>query len=233
MQRLEVGLDDKYTASRGRIFVTGIQALVRLPLIQRQRDLAAGLNTAGYITGYRGSPLGAYDQQLERAKAHLDAHHIVHKPGVNEDLAATACWARSRSASAARAATMAYSRSGTAKAPASTGRATPSATATCSAPPRTAACCCCWATTISASLSTTAHQSEYAMVDALVPVLNPAGVQEILEYGLLGIAMSRFTGGWVALKCVHDTVESTASIPVDPALPDIACRMTSRRRPTV
>ena len=91
MQRLEVGLDDKYTASRGRIFVTGIQALVRLPLIQRQRDLAAGLNTAGYITGYRGSPLGVYDQQLERAKAHLDAHHIVHKPGVNEDLAATAC----------------------------------------------------------------------------------------------------------------------------------------------
>ena len=69
--------------------------------------------------------------------------------------------------------------------------------------------------------STTAHQSEYAMVDALVPVLNPAGVQEILEYGLLGIAMSRFTGGWVALKCVHDTVESTASIPVDPARPAI------------
>ena len=71
--------------------MTGIQALVRLPLVQRQRDLAAGLNTAGYVTGYRGSPLGAYDQQLERARAHLDAHHVVHSPGVNEVLAATAC----------------------------------------------------------------------------------------------------------------------------------------------
>src|SRR5262245_26047666 len=88
---LEIELDDKYTAHSGRIFVTGIQALVRLPLVQRQRDLAAGLNTAGYITGYRGSPLGTYDQQLARAKQLLDAHHIVHRPGVNEDLAATAC----------------------------------------------------------------------------------------------------------------------------------------------
>src|SRR5690348_17473016 len=86
-----VSLDDKYTLESGRIYLSGIQALVRLPLMQRQRDLAAGLNTAGYITGYRGSPLGTYDQQLERAKAHLDTHHIVHQPGVNEDLAATAC----------------------------------------------------------------------------------------------------------------------------------------------
>ena len=88
---LEIELDDKYTARSGRIFVTGIQALVRLPLVQRQRDLRAGLNTAGYVTGYRGSPLGTYDQQLARAKAQLDAHHIVHRPAVNEDLAAIAC----------------------------------------------------------------------------------------------------------------------------------------------
>ena len=78
VQLREVALDDKYTVGAGRIFVTGIQALVRLPLVQRQRDLAAGLSTAGFVTGYRGSPLGAYDQQLERARAHLDAHHIVH-----------------------------------------------------------------------------------------------------------------------------------------------------------
>ena len=90
-QLLDVALDDKYTLATGRVFVTGIQALVRLPLVQRQRDLAAGLNTAGYVTGYRGSPLGTYDQQLARAQAQLDAHHIVHRPAVNEDLAATAC----------------------------------------------------------------------------------------------------------------------------------------------
>ena len=87
----EVSLDDKYTLSSGRVFMTGIQALVRLPMVQRQRDLAAGRNTAGYVSGYRGSPLGAFDQQLERAKPLLEAHHVRHQPGVNEDLAATAC----------------------------------------------------------------------------------------------------------------------------------------------
>ena len=89
---LDVTLDDKYVLGQGRIYLTGIQALVRLPLEQRRRDARAGLSTAGYVTGYRGSPLGAYDQQLQAARRFLDAHHVVHRPAVNEDLAATACF---------------------------------------------------------------------------------------------------------------------------------------------
>ena len=88
----EVQLDDKYTAERGQVYLTGTQALVRLPLMQRQRDVAAGLNTGGYISGYRGSPIGAYDQALWRARKHLDEHHVRFVPGLNEDLAATAIW---------------------------------------------------------------------------------------------------------------------------------------------
>ena len=87
-----VSLDDKYTATSGNIFLSGIQALVRLPMMQRERDRAAGLNTAGFISGYRGSPLGGLDENLWKAKAHLEAHHVQFVPGVNEDLAATAVW---------------------------------------------------------------------------------------------------------------------------------------------
>src|SRR3546814_5773605 len=90
-----VSLDDKYALDRGRVFLTGTQALVRLPMMQRQRDLAAGLDTAAYVTGYRGSPLGAVDQQMARARQFLEKHHIRFQAGVNEDLAATAIWGRS------------------------------------------------------------------------------------------------------------------------------------------
>ncbi len=87
-----VTLDDKYTLPQGRAFMSGVQALVRLPMLQRQRDAAAGLNTAGFISGYRGSPLGTYDQSLLQARKHLAEQHIVFQPGVNEELAATAVW---------------------------------------------------------------------------------------------------------------------------------------------
>src|SRR5258708_4813011 len=88
----DVTLDDKYLLNHGRVYLTGTQALVRLPMIQRARDLAAGLNTAGFISGYRGSPLGGYDQALWKAKKHLRDHHIYFTPGANEELAATAVW---------------------------------------------------------------------------------------------------------------------------------------------
>ena len=92
-----VSLDDKYTAESGHVFMTGTQALVRLPLDQHRRDMKAGLNTAGFITGYRGSPLGGYDQQLTKARKHLKEHNILFRPGVNEDLAATAVWGSQQS----------------------------------------------------------------------------------------------------------------------------------------
>ena len=218
---LEVGLDDKYTLATGRIFVTGIQALVRLPLVQRQRDLAAGLNTAGYVTGYRGSPLGTYDQQLARAKAQLDAHHITHRPAVNEDLAATACSGTQQVGLDGESRYDGVFAIWYAKGPGVDRSGDAIRHGNLFGTAAHGGVLMLLGDDHICESSTTAHQSEYAMVDALVPTLNPAGVQEILEYGLIGIAMSRFTGGWVALKCVHDTVESTASIAVDPALPEI------------
>ena len=216
-----VALDDKYTVSAGRIFVTGIQALVRLPLMQRQRDLAAGLNTAGFVTGYRGSPLGTYDQQLEWARVHLDAHHIVHRPAVNEDLAATACSGTQQVGLDGESRYDGVFAIWYAKGPGVDRSGDAIRHGNLFGTAEHGGVLMLLGDDHICESSTTAHQSEYAMVDALVPTLNPAGVQEILEYGLLGIAMSRFTGGWVALKCVHDTVESTASIPVDPSLPEV------------
>ena len=92
MAEIAVTLDDKYSLERGRIFITGVQALARLPMVQRQRDVLDGLNTAGFISGYRGSPVGGYDQQLWNARKFLKNNHIHFQPGINEDLAATAIW---------------------------------------------------------------------------------------------------------------------------------------------
>ena len=92
MSAAPLSLDDKYTQESGRVFLSGTQALVRLAMIQRKRDLAAGLNTAGFISGYRGSPLGGFDQALWKARKHLESHHVFFTPGVNEELAATAVW---------------------------------------------------------------------------------------------------------------------------------------------
>ncbi len=210
-----VALDDKYTLAEGRIFITGAQALVRLPMVQKNRDKDQGRNTAGYITGYRGSPLGGLDDQIQKAKTHLAAHDIVFVPGINEDLAATAVWGSQqaeiggegkydgvfalwygkgpgvdRSGDALRHGNLAGS-SGQGGVLVLMGD-----DHTCES-------------------STTCHQSEFAMVDAMIPVLSPAGVQEILDFGVLGWALSRYSGCWVGIKCVKDTVEATASVDVD------------------
>ncbi len=210
----DVSLDDKYTLQQGRIFVTGIQALVRLPMLQKLADQKAGLNTAGYISGYRGSPLGALDQQLLRAEKFLHQHDIIFQPGVNEELAATAV---SGTQQINLQGTGAYDgvfsiwygkgpgvdRSGDALRHANNfGSAEHGGMLTLLGDDH--AC----------ESSTTAHQSEFAMVDAMIPVLNPASVQEILDYGLYGFAMSRYSGAVVSYKCVHDTVEATASVEV-------------------
>ncbi len=216
MPLAEVHLDDKYTLESGRVFLTGIQALVRLPMEQRRRDLAAGRNTAGYISGYRGSPLGAYDQQLVRASSHLDAHHVRFNPGVNEDLAATALWGTQQAHLDGEGAYDGVFGIWYAKGPGvdRSGDALRHANLAGTAP--LGGVLALLGDDHTCESSTTAHQSEFAMVDAMIPVLNPAGVQEILDYGLYGIAMSRYAGCWVALKCIHDTVESTASVIVDP-----------------
>ncbi len=211
---LEASLDDKYAPEAERAFMTGIQALVRLPMMQRRRDLAAGHDTAGFISGYRGSPLGGYDQQLARAAQLLEAHRIRFQPGVNEDLAATAAWGTQQAQLSGESTCDGVFTIWYGKGPGvdRSGDAFRHGNLAGTAP--LGGVLALLGDDHVAESSTTAHQSELAMVDAQVPVLNPAGVQEILDFGLHGWAMSRYAGCWVALKCVHDTVESSASVDV-------------------
>ncbi|HZA66869.1 MAG TPA: indolepyruvate ferredoxin oxidoreductase family protein, partial [Geminicoccaceae bacterium] len=213
----EVSLDDKYTRESGRIYLTGIQALVRLPMLQRARDVAAGIDTAGYVTGYRGSPLGGLDQQLMAAKRFLEQHHVVFQPGVNEDLAATALWGTQQAGLHGEGRYDGVFGMWYGKGPGvdRTGDAFRHANLAGSA--AHGGVLALMGDDHTCESSTTAHQSEFAMVDAMMPVVNPAGVAELLEFGLLGFALSRYSGCWVGLKCMHDTVNTAASIELDPA----------------
>ena len=212
----DVDLDDKYTRLRGRVFLTGIQALARLAISQRQRDVAAGHETAGYISGYRGSPLGGLDLQLERASAHLDQHHVVFQPGVNEDVAATACWGTQQAELDGEGAYDGVFCIWYGKGPGVDRSGDVLRHANLAGTSRLGGVVALLGDDHACESSTTAHHSEYAMVDASIPVLNPAGVQEILDFGLYAIALSRYSGCWTALKCVHDTVEAAASVEIDP-----------------
>ena len=212
----DVDLDDKYVRPRGRVFLTGIQALARLVLTQRRRDLAAGHDTAGYVSGYRGSPLGGLDQQMERAKAHLDRHHVVFQPGVNEDVAATACWGTQQAGLDGEGAYDGVFCLWYGKGPGVDRSGDVLRHANLAGTSKLGGVVALLGDDHACESSTTANHSEYAMVDASIPVFNPAGVQEILDYGLYAFALSRYAGCWTALKCVHDTVEAATSVEIDP-----------------
>jgi len=208
----KVTLDDKYDLSQERVFVTGYQAIIRLTLMQKERDRRAGLNTAGYVSGYRGSPLGGLDQQFLRAKPFLDRHDIVFQPGINEDLAATALWGTQQAELRGEGKYDGVFGVWYGKGPGvdRTGDVFRHANFAGSSP--RGGVLALMGDDHTAESSTTAHQSEYHFVDVMIPILNPAGVQEIIDYGLYGFAMSRFCGTWAALKCMHETVESTGVI---------------------
>ena len=212
-----VTLDDKYSIDHGRAFMSGVQALVRLPMLQRTRDAIAGLNTAGFISGYRGSPLGGYDQALWAAKKHLAAQNIVFQPGVNEELGATAVWGTQqldlypqtnkfdgvfgiwygkgpgvdRCSDVFKHANMA----GTAK--------------------HGGVIAIAGDDHVSKS-STAPHQSDHIFKACGLPVFFPSSVQEILDMGLHAFAMSRFSGVWSGMKTIQEVVESSSSVSVDP-----------------
>ena len=212
-----VTLDDKYSLGSGRAFMSGVQALVRLPMLQQARDAAAGLNTGGFISGYRGSPLGGYDQALWAAKKHLAAQNIVFQPGVNEELGATAVWGTQqldlypqtkkfdgvfgiwygkgpgvdRSSDVFKHANMA----GTAK--------------------HGGVIAIAGDDHVSKS-STAAHQSDHIFKACGLPVFFPSSVQDILDMGLHAFAMSRFSGVWAGMKTIQEVVESSSSVLVDP-----------------
>ena len=208
----KVSLKDKFDLSKKQVMLNGTQALVRLMLTQKARDAAEGLNTAGYVTGYRGSPLGAVDSVMMRAEPELSASDILFQTGLNEDLAATQLWGAQqaelrgegkydgvfglwygkgpgvdRSGDAMRHANMA----GTSK---------------------HGGVLMAMGDDHTGESSTVLHQSEWALVDAYMPIVSPAGVQEVIDYGLYGIALSRFAGVWVGLKTMKDTIEATSVV---------------------
>lgn len=211
-----VSLDDKYEIDAGRIYLTGLQALVRLPMMQRRRDERAKLNTACYITGYRGSPLGGIDLSLGQAQTFLDRHHIHFQPGVNEDLAATAIWGSQQTDLFGDSKYDGVFAMWYAKGPGVDRSGDVLRHGNLAGSAKHGGVLLLAGDDHTCKSSTTAHQSEYAFMDAGIPVLNPSGVQEILDYGLHGWAMSRYSGCWVALKVVSDTAESSGSVSVDP-----------------
>ncbi|WP_408594489.1 indolepyruvate ferredoxin oxidoreductase family protein [Limnohabitans sp.] len=215
----DVTLDDKYSLDVGRAFMSGVQALVKLPMLQRQRDALQGKNTAGFISGYRGSPLGGYDQALWKAKAYLQAQQIVFQPGVNEELAATALWGTQQLGFAPAGSNKFDGVFGIwyGKGPgvdrcsdvfkhANMAGTTP------------------WGGVLAVAgddhvskSSTAAHQSDHIFKACGTPVFFPSSVQEILDLGLHAIAMSRFSGLWAGMKTIQEIVESSASAVIDPA----------------
>ena len=215
MEKRSVSLVDKYTLKNGYAFMTGIQALVRLPLVQRELDLKAGLNTAGYISGYRGSPLGGYDQQLELNTKLLSEYHVKFQPGVNEDLAATALWGTQQTELGGEGKYDGVFGIWYGKGPGVDRSGDALRHANYAGTSKFGGVLALMGDDHTCESSTTCHQSELAMVDAMIPILNPSGVQEIIDFGIIGWKLSRYSGCWVGLKCVHDTVESTASINVD------------------
>lgn len=212
MTLANVSLDDKYDLRKGRIFSTGYQALVRLCLMQKELDRRAGLNTAGYVSGYRGSPLGGLDQQFMRAKRWLDKADVVFQPGLNEDLAATALWGTQQAELRGEGKYDGVFGMWYGKGPGVDRCGDVFRHANFAGTSKHGGVLALMGDDHTAESSTTAHQSEYHFVDVMIPILNPGGVQEFLDYGLYGWAMSRYCGTWVALKCMHETVESTAVV---------------------
>ncbi len=210
-----VTLDDKYELERGSIFVNGTQALSRLPILQRQRDLATGRNTAGFISGYRGSPIGGLDMTLWSIKERLEEAHITFQPGLNEELAATAV------AGSQQLSEMSDNRYDGVfalwygKGPGVDRAMDALKHGNFAGAHPNGGVLLAYGDDHPGKSSTVAHQSEQALSAQLIPSLYPASVNEYFEFGLLGWALSRFSGAWVGLKCVNETIEQTATCEID------------------
>lgn len=214
--RSDIRLSDKFDLTKTPVLMNGTQALVRLMLMQKARDVAAGLNTAGYVTGYRGSPLGGVDQQMGREKARLLESEITFQPGLNEDLAATAVWGTQQAELRGEGKYDGVFALWYGKGPGVDRSGDVIRHGNMAGSSRHGGVVMAMGDDHTGESSTVLHQSDWAMVDAYVPVVSPAGVQEILDYGLYAWALSRFAGVWVGLKTMKDTVEATAVVDGDP-----------------
>ena len=211
-----VSLDDKYALESGRVYLNGVQALVRLPMMQRQRDAAAGLKTAGFISGYRGSPLGGYDINLWRARRFLENNDIVFEPGINEDLAATAVWGSQQLNVLPGAKYDGVFAIWYGKGPGLDRSGDPLKHGNFAGASPHGGVLVMVGDDHGAKSSSLAHQSDHAFIHFGMPIFNPATVQDYLDLGLYGWALSRYSGCWIGFKCVTETVDSSASVSVDP-----------------
>ncbi|MDC3024067.1 indolepyruvate ferredoxin oxidoreductase family protein, partial [Alphaproteobacteria bacterium] len=212
---MPITLEDKYIKDQGKIFVTGSQVLVKLPLVQKKLDEKLNLNTSGFISGYRGSPLGIYDKALWEAKDYLKKNSIIFSPGLNEDLAATAVWGTQQPNLMSKGINdgvfsiwygkgPGVDRSGDAfKHGNSAGTSANGGVLVLLGDDH-----------ISKS-STIAHQSEFAMYDAQIPILNPSNLEDLLNYGIFAWSLSRYSGLWVSMKCITANMDSSASININ------------------
>ena len=210
----DVALDDKFDLGKERIFLSGAQAVIRMLLMQRERDRRNGLNTAGFVSGYRGSPLGGLDLQLWKAKKQLAAADIVFQPGLNEELAATACWGSQQSELLREGKYDGVFSVWYGKGPGVDRSSDVLRHANLAGSSKHGGVLALMGDDHLAESSTIAHATEFVFVDTMIPILNPAGVQEVIDYGLYGYGLSRFAGTWAAIKCVKDNIESTASVDV-------------------
>ncbi|QDF98823.1 indolepyruvate ferredoxin oxidoreductase [Azoarcus sp. DD4] len=209
-------LEDKYTVVSGRVYLTGYQALVRLLMIQSERDAGAGLHTAGFVSGYRGSPLGGLDQTLWKARQHLASHNIVFQPGVNEDLAATAVWGTQQVNLSPHAQYDGVFAMWYGKGPGVDRCGDVFRHANAAGSSKHGGVLVIAGDDHAAKSSTLPHQTDHFFKSMMMPVLAPAGVQEYIDFGVHGYALSRYSGCWVAFKALADTVETSASVDVDP-----------------
>ncbi|WP_205527295.1 hypothetical protein [Solimonas sp. K1W22B-7] len=211
--------DDVYAREQGPIFMTGIQALVRLPMAQRRHDRLRGLNTAGLVSGYRGSPLGAYDQQLWKAQKHLDAHDVVFQPGLNEDLAATALWGAQMHKAYGKTRVDGVFGVWYGKGPGVDRSGDVFRNANILGSSRLGGVLAVAGDDHAAQSSMFPHQTDGIFQSVMMPVIQPASVEEILSLGMAGFELSRYSGLWVAMKTIAEVVESASSFLLPAAAP--------------
>ncbi|EEE38681.1 2-oxoacid:ferredoxin/flavodoxin oxidoreductase, gamma subunit domain protein [Rhodobacteraceae bacterium KLH11] len=212
MSQPKITLNDRFDLSKSPVLLNGTQALVRLMLMQKERDRAAGLNTAGLVTGYRGSPLGAVDQQMSRAERQLAESDVTFQYGLNEDLAATALWGSQQAGLRGDGKFDGVFGLWYGKGPGVDRSGDVMRHANMAGTAQHGGVLMAMGDDHTGESSTVLHQSEWSMVDMYMPVVSPAGVQEILDYGIYGFALSRFAGVWVGLKTMKDTIEVTSVV---------------------
>ncbi len=209
-----ISLDDKYTATSGRVYLTGIQALVRLPISQHLRDVEAGLNTAGYISGYRGSPLSGYDTEIFKAKTILDPNNIFFDPGLNEELGATAVWGSQQAGIFGKPKFDGVHAIWYAKNPGLDRAGDALKHGNFNGSAKLGGVLAVVGDDHAAKSATMPNQGDFAFMSFGMPILYPSNVQEVIDFGLYGWAMSRFSGCWIGFKVLPQLMDASASVSI-------------------